>query len=468
MQPNKLTLTEIISGYKKKEFKPSELVAAYKKEYEAHKELNAYIEFFDEAEEKARELEAKAKGSQPLWGIPGAIKDNFAVKGKGQTCASHILQGYISPTDSVVVDRLNKNGFINLGRVNMDEMAMGATGRYSYYGPTLNPLDHNRVVGGSSSGSACAVAADMAAFSMGSDTGGSSRLPASNTGICGFKPTYGAIPRSGLAAFAPSLDVPGILAKTPEDIAVVFDAVAGSSRLDESSINVDKAGLLTAEPVSLKGKKIGCFTKFAAKAHTTVLNAFEHVKDYLRSEGAVLIDIDLEVESHLLNIYYTTACSEAASSLSRYDGARYGLKLDAETSDKLFRKTRTEGFGHEVQRRILLGNYFLREENYKDWYEKALHIRQRLRNKINSLTQDDINIFLIPGFNEAALIDAPEEDNYTSDLVSVFANLSGIPALALPVKEGENKLPVSIQLSGAHGQDAKILKLGQMLYKNFK
>jgi aspartyl-tRNA(Asn)/glutamyl-tRNA(Gln) amidotransferase subunit A len=465
MEINQLTLAQIMAGYQKGQFKPSELVASYYKAYQLLPKLNAYVEFFEEALTEAKKFDDQPiRADQLLWAIPGAIKDNFAVKNHLMTCASKVLQGFVSPVDAVVVERLNKAGFINLGRLNMDEMAMGGAGLYSCYGPTLNPLDKNRVSGGSSSGSASAVAANMAAFALGSDTGGSSRLPASYTGVCGFKPSYGALPRSGLAAFSPSLDVPGIVAKTPLDIALVFKAIAGISPADETTIEVDTTGLYPINKPNIKGTKIGFFHKFLQYVHPDVVKATMMAKDYLVSEGAQLVEVDLGLEDVLLKVYYNTACAEAASSLSRYDGARYGIKVKAETSEHLFNLSRSEGFGSEVQRRILMGNYFLLAENYNFTYAKAQRIRSYLRHQLNGLAKQGISLFLVPGFNEANPINAPEEDNYSSDNVGVLANLTGTPSLAMPIDCGKNGLPVSVQVAGMQGNDNAVLQLANTMF----
>lgn len=464
MSVNQLSLTQLSVALAKGELKPSTLVQAY---YDAHREqqdLNAYVEFFEDALEVAHTLDAQGPSGNPLWAIPGAIKDNFAMKDRQMSCASKMMANYVSPYTATLVSRLEETNFINLGRLNLDEFAMGATGRYSAHGPTLNPLDKMRVPGGSSSGSASAVAARTAAFTLGSDTGGSSRLPASYTGVCGYKPSHGALSRYGLTAFAPSLDVPGIIAQTPADIAMVFHALAGVDAMDESTRSVDTQALAPLQQLSLKGMKIASFSGLMQRADASVQAAYAKAVAWLVAQGAVMVEVELGLEDTLLRTYYATCCSEAASSLARFDGARYGLKLQADTIDELFCQTRHEGFGHEVRRRILLGNYFLKEENYNQWYNKAAHIRHALRERVAEIAAGGCALFLWPGFHEASPIDAPPADSYTSDLVGVLANLFGGPALAMPIHIGPAGLPVSVQLSGVWGSDAAVLQAGAQLY----
>lgn len=464
MSVNQLSLTQLSVALAKGELKPSTLVKSYYDAYCVQQDLNAYVEFFEDALELAQVLDTQRPTGHPLWAMPGAIKDNFSVKNRYLSCASQMLANYVSPYTSTLVQRLEEVNFINLGRLNMDEFAMGATGRYSVHGPTLNPLDKMRVPGGSSSGSASAVAAHTTAFALGSDTGGSSRLPASYTGVCGFKPSHGALSRYGLTAFAPSLDVPGILAQTPADIAMVFHALAGVDTFDESTRSVNITALAPIQPLSLKGVKIASFSSLMKRADISVQVAYAKAEAWFVAQGAVLKEVDLGFEDTLLRTYYAICCSEAASSLARFDGARYGLKLQADTIEELFCQTRHDGFGHEVRRRILLGNYFLKEENYDQWYNKAAHIRNALRERIIEIAQNGCQLFLWPGFHEASPIDAPPVDNYTSDLVGVLANLFGGPALAMPIHSGEAGLPVSVQLSGVWGNDAQVLQTGSQLY----
>ncbi len=467
---NHLTIQEQHGLLKKKEIKPSQLVSECVKAYEESKDLNAYLEFFEDAKDRAAQLDGQQPQDHPLWAIPGAIKDNIAMKDRKMTCASKILENFVSPYNATVIKRLQNAEFINLGRLNHDEFAIGASGFYSAFGPTLNPLDRQRFPGGSSSGSAVAVAAGLASFALGTDTGGSCRLPASYCGVYGFKPTYGTIPRDGVAEYAPSLDTVGILARCPLDIDYVYQQISGKDIMDESSRDPQEYFCSCDEEVSLKGLKVAVFRRLLERCHPAVQQAFQQAYDVLKSEGAEFKDVELDVEDILLNTYYVTACSEASSSLSRYDGARYGMCLDAQgkTIERLYAQTRTSGFGHEVQRRILLGNFFLAEQNYQQWYAKALSIRQHLADRSEQLAKEGFCTYLLPGFNEAQKIDASEEDTYSSDLVGVFANLMGVPALALPLSSGRHGLPVSFQLSGARGSDRRVLGIGQQLYLRLK
>ncbi|NIZ40068.1 amidase family protein [Entomospira entomophila] len=469
MSIEKLTVHQLYTRYQNRELKPTEVAEAYIQSYKKNSHINAYIEHFtQEAQEKAESLTSNTENSSLLWGIPGAVKDNFAVKGKGQSCASKMLQNYIAPYDSSVVEQLNQENFINLGRLNLDEFAMGSTGRYSAYGPTENPLDAERVIGGSSGGSAAAVASYQSAFTIGSDTGGSSRLPASYAGVCGFKPTYGAISRYGLNAFAPSFDVPGILAHTPEDIAMVYQHLRKHDTRDQIIRNIDFEWSRVQEMPSLKGTKIAFFDALLERADTDVVRIYEHIKTLLKEAGATLIPVKLDLEEYLIKTYYILTCSEASSTLSRFDGMRYGgdpsiAPTDVET---LVAQNRTQNMGHEVMRRILMGNYFVMSANYDKWYMRALHVRGLLVEKLNALSlHEGASLWLWPGFHEAALINAPERDNYTSDSVAVLANLYGGPAVAIPTGVGGHGLPVSVQIAGAVGNDERVLQLANFIYK---
>ncbi|MGL4525204.1 MAG: amidase family protein [Spirochaetia bacterium] len=466
MEINKKTIQEQRRLLVANEIQPIDLLEAVQKSYESQKDLNAYLEFFEDAKDQAKAIPRINAESPNLMGIPGGIKDNIAIKDRHMSCASRMLENYISPYNATVVESLDKQGFVNTGRLNHDEFAIGASGAYSAFGPTLNPLDKERFCGGSSSGSAVCVAAGMASFALGTDTGGSSRLPASYCGIYGFKPTYGAISRYGVAEYAPSLDTVGILARCPADIEIVFDVITGEDVMDETTQGIARQ-IEKHRCMSFKGLKVAIFEKLLQRTHPSVQAAFQKAYDCLKHEGAQFKSVDLGMEDILLSVYYITACSEAASSLSRYDGARYGFCPDfkGKSIEELYCEARTQGLGHEVQRRILLGNYFLSEKNYNQWYGKASSMRRALIEKADILAKEGYDIYLLPGFNEAQPINASEEDTYASDLVGVFANLMGVPALCLPLHSGDHGLPVSFQLSGARGSDRKVLDVGEQLHQ---
>jgi aspartyl-tRNA(Asn)/glutamyl-tRNA(Gln) amidotransferase subunit A len=463
----KLTINQIRDAYQNNQLSPTDVVGAYAKSYQDGVDINAYVEHFgDEAMASAKALDATKAKSALLWGIPGAIKDNFSIKGKGLSCASNLLKGYVSPYDSSVVEQLNAQHFINIGRLNMDEFAMGSTGTYSSYGATLNPLDITRLPGGSSSGSAAAVAAHQCAFSMGSDTGGSVRLPASYTGVCGFKPSYGAVSRYGLTAFAPSFDVPGIMAHTPQDIAMVYQSLLKPDLRDQILKSLAFDWQQVAQSPQLKGLKIARFDTLLERADASVVKAYQEVCQLLSDAGAILKPVTLGLEEYLIKMYYIITCSEAATSLSRFDGARYGDAAKADSIESLTAQTRGQKMGHEVQRRILMGNYFLTAEHQEQWYKKALAMRAALVSKLTDLSvKDSCDVWLLPGFHEAALINTPDSDNYSSDSVAVLANLYGGPAVALPVSKGANQLPVSVQLMGTRSNDQQVLQVADFIYR---
>ncbi|NIZ19351.1 amidase family protein [Entomospira culicis] len=466
MSIKQLTAYQVHQAYQKGELTPPEVVAAYAQSHQETPEINAFIEHFGaDAMAKANAL-TKNQDASLLWGIPGALKDNISVKNKKLTCASAMLENYTSPYDSSIVEQLNRAQFINLGRLNMDEFAMGSTGRYSSHGATRNPLDAQRVAGGSSSGSAAAVAAHQALFTIGTDTGGSSRLPASYTGVCGFKPTYGAISRYGVNMLSPSFDVPGILAHTPEDIAMVYQSLLKEDTRDQIVRPIAYRFDNVRKQPSLKGVKIGLLDSLLDRADADVVKAYALVKQLLLDAGAELVPFDLGVESELIKVYYILMCSEAATTLSRFDGARYGNAVDASDIESLIAQTRIQRLGHEVVRRILMGNYFLMEENYAQWYMRALHIRGQLVERFTQVGKEmGATLWLWPGFHEAAMISAPERDNYASDIVAVAANLYGGPAVALPVMKGSHGLPVSVQIAGTVGNDEAVLQLADLIYR---
>lgn len=470
---NYLSIEEIASKYKDGSLKPSQLVQSYYDAYKKHIGLNAYVEFFENVLEEAKALDnEKVDPNNPLWGIGGATKDNFAIKGQIQSCCSKFLENYRSPYSATTVKDLQAKKSFLLGRASMDEFAMGASGLLSAFGAVKNFVNQNRLAGGSSSGSAVAVASGLATFALGSDTGGSVRVPASYNGIYGFKPTYGAISRYGVMTLAASLDVVGIMARSPIDVGYVFNALAHESSEDESTISVKNESFAVNkeinQTINLKDLKIAGFASMLKGCKPSVEKAYNKVKDWLISEGAIVEEINLDVVDILLKTYYLTVCSEASSSFARLDGIRFGTKVAGDTVEEIFFKSRSDLLGHELKRRVLLGNYFLKEENYNEFYNKALHIRNFLRSSMQDLSSRGFNLFLGPGFNEAPLINASEEDTYASDLLAVLANLYGGPAMAVPVLKGEEDLNVSVQFFGSVGFDLEVIRLSNMWHKASK
>ncbi len=447
--------------------------------------LNAFLEMYDDAFSKAEEADrqitsAREKGSdalnelfskKPLLGLPFAVKDNISVKGKHLTCASKILEGYVAPYNATVIQRLEDAGAIPLGRCNQDEFAMGSSTEYSSYGPTRNPINRQYVSGGSSGGPAAAVAGNQALFGLGTETGGSVRLPASYCGVYGLKPTYGVLSRWGVVAYGSSLDQVGILAHTPGDIAETLSAMAGEDFYDDTSADLpEKARLSTLSAMSaseLSALKIAIPKQFLENKGLLpdVGVVFEQTRKWFQDKGAKIDEVDLPILDASIASYYVIALSEAASNLSRFDGIRYGRRVDTgEGYDELYVHTRSEGFGPEVKRRIVIGNYVLSEQFSGDTYKKGMTVRARIQREIAELFKN-YDIILCPtcptpAFKLGQKVDNPLE-MYLSDLFTTFVNLARIPSISVPAGSSSDGLPVGIQFAGKMFSEAKILQLAQ-------
>lgn len=470
--------------------------------------LNAFLEIYDDAlslaEAADKEIaDAKSAGTldalfekKPLLGIPFANKDNISVRGKKLTCSSKILQGYVAPYNATVINRLMVAGAIPLGRCNQDEFAMGSSTEYSIYGPTRNPINRAYVSGGSSGGSAAALAANQAFFALGTETGGSVRLPASYCGIYGLKPTYGVLSRWGVVAYGSSLDQVGIMGHTPQDIAAALSVMSGVDFYDDTSADLpDSAALkdLTAFSADEFAKlKIAIPKQFLESKGLSadVGKVFDETRAWFENKGAKIDVVDLPVLDASIASYYVIALSEAASNLSRFDGIRYGARVDNEKGyDQLYVDTRSAGFGPEVKRRIIIGNYVLSEQFSGDTYKKGMSVRARIQRDIAKLFEN-YDIILCPtcptpSFKLGEKVDDPLE-MYLSDLFTVFVNLARIPSISVPcghtagsgveagltVGEGgpfkkaaatgkSDSMPVGIQFAGPMFGESKILRLAQ-------
>ena len=406
--------------------------------------------------------------------MPFAVKDNISVKGQHLTCASKILEGYVAPYNATVINRLEEAGAIPLGRCNQDEFAMGSSTEYSCYGPTRNPINREYVSGGSSGGSTAAVAANQALFGLGTETGGSVRLPASYCGVYGLKPTYGVLSRWGVVAYGSSLDQVGIIGHTPSDIAQPLAVMAGEDMYDDTSCdlpNVDELKNLTALSDDEFAKlKVAIPQQFL---ETKGLDAdvgavFESTRKWFESKGAKIDVVDLPILDASIASYYVIALSEAASNLSRFDGIRYGRRVDAGKGyDELYVQTRSEGFGPEVKRRIVIGNYVLSEQFSGDTYKKGMTVRARIQEEMSKLFESyDLVICPVcptPAFKLGQKVDDPLE-MYLSDLFTTFVNLARIPSISVPAgttSEKAGSMPVGVQFAGPMFSEAKILKVAQ-------
>jgi len=400
---------------------------------------------------------------KPMTGIPLAIKDLICTKGVPTTCASKILENFIPPYDATVMDKLNAAGAVMLGKVNMDEFAMGSSTENSGFKITKNPWNLSHIPGGSSGGSAVAVAADMCLGALGSDTGGSIRQPASHCGVVGIKPTYGRVSRFGLVAFASSLDQIGPLAKDVIDAAILLQVIAGYDPKDSTSIDKPVPDYRAALSRDVKGLKIGIPKEYHTSDGVSqgILSAIENAMNLFKDAGAELVDISLPHSKYAVAAYYLIAPAEASSNLARYDGVKYGIRdKNAASLIDMYRQTRSTGFGPEVQRRILLGTYALSAGYYDAYYKKASQIRTLIKNDfIKAFDACDIILSPVtpsPAFKIGENIDDPLTI-YLSDIFTLSANLAGIPGLSVPCGFSQTGLPIGLQLMGNYFDETTIL-----------
>lgn len=430
--------------------------------------LHAYLEIFrNEALESARQSDARrAAGAalSPLDGVPLAVKDNIAMHGHVCACASRMLVDYVSPFDAAAIERVRAAGMPILGRLNMDEFAMGSATDTGEFGPTRNPKDLFRVPGGSSGGSAVAVAAGLAPIALGSDTGGSVRQPAAFCGVTGVKPAYGAISRWGLVAFASSLDQIGVLAQNAEDAALLLSVLCGPDERDRTS---DPALAFTphAPLADARGWTIGLPVE-CQEAEADVRRAIEQTVRRLEALGASVKEISLPLLPYALPAYYVLSAAEASSNLARYDGVRYGHRTPAYADlDEMYRKSREEGFGMEVKRRVLLGTFVL-SEGYQDaYYLRAQRVRDALRDQVEEALQT-CGALLMPVTPDTAWCVGEKTgpvEMYRSDLYTVPANLTGLPAVSLPLYRTRGGLPIGVGLMGRRYGLAELLSLCSLL-----
>ena len=424
--------------------------------------LNAFLEI-DRTGALERAAAAENSGGL-LSGVPVAVKDNICVRGLQASCGSRILGDYHPPYNATVIERLNAAGAVIIGKTNCDEFAMGSSNENSAFGPVRNPWDTTRVPGGSSGGSAAAVAAGIVPVALGSDTGGSVRQPASLCGVLGLKPTYGRNSRYGLVAFASSLDQIGIFARKVEDVARVLGVIAGRDSHDATSADVpvpDYAASLTGD---LKGARIG-FPRalFGEGLDREVEDAVRSVVDVYRDLGAEIVDVELPHAKYAIAVYYIIATAEASSNLARFDGVRYGFRAeDAPELRQMYRRTREEGFGAEVKRRIMLGTYVLSAGYYDAYYRKAQQVRTLIKNDFLSAFERCDSI-ITPTAPTAAFALGEKVDDplamYLNDIYTVTANLAGVPGISVPCGLSSERLPIGFQLLGPYWSEPMLLKL---------
>jgi len=454
----------------KREISARELTEAHLKRIEERdQDVHAYLEVFDDALLQAdaadlRRRDIEVSEAPPLLGIPLAIKDNILIEGKKAGAASKILEGYTATYDATVTKKLRDTGAVFLGRTNMDEFALGGSTENSAYGLTRNPYDETRVAGGTSGGSAAAVAGDMAMAALGSDTGGSVRNPASFCGVVGLKPTYGAVSRFGLIAAASSLDQIGPLAKTVTDAEILFEVIRGVDPLDSTSIEKN------TYPARSGLRRIGIPRSLFARAgeglDNSVNQLFENAADRLEKLGFEILDIEIKTLESALASYYIINFAEVSSNLARFDGVRYGLYREGKDGIDDYETTRGEGFGAEARRRIILGTYVLSAGYYDAYYGKATALRERLTRELREVL-GDVDCIATPTMPTPAFRIGEKSDPvslYLEDVFTVPGNLTGMPAISVPMGKVEDEgtmLPVGIQFMAAHGAESVLFDIGK-------
>ena len=464
--PHRLSLYALSKALQDKQISSVELCTHFLQRIHAAQNLNAFIHVDAE-----RALEAAQRADQrihqglasPLTGLPIAHKDNICTKGLRTTCGSKMLANFISPYDATVVQRLAQEGCVLLGKTNLDEFAMGSSNETSFFGPVLNPWQIDSVPGGSSGGSAAAVAARLVPLATGSDTGGSIRQPAAWCGITGLKPTYGLISRYGLVAYASSFDQIGLMATSAEDIAFSLGAVAGFDELDSTSVSCAIPNYMQMLEKPMNQMKIGlpeCF--FDPEVDPNIQEVVWQAIEVLKQAGAEFVKVNLKHDQHWIACYYALACAEASSNLTRYDGIRFGHRSQpaADLRDWIT-QTRTEGFGSEVKRRILTGTYILSSEKFDTHYLQAQKVRHLISMELQEILSY-VDVLLGPTTPSLPFLLGASATNpkigQLSDIFTVAANLAGLPSISIPIGFAKN-LPIGMQLIGSHMSEATLLQI---------
>ena len=457
---------------KNKEISVRDLVDFYLENVkEKNSNINAYLEIFNDIEDgikKAEKMFEEGKDTL-LTGIPMAIKDNILYEGHKASASSHILENYVATYDSFVVEKLKEEGVIILGRTNMDEFAMGSSTETSAFGVTRNPLDLSRVPGGSSGGSAAAVAGEMALVALGTETCGSVRQPAAFTGLVGLKPTYGAVSRSGIIAMGSSLDQVGPMGRTVGDVEIIFNSISKYDKKDSTSIPEEKREIKN----KVLKKKIGIPREFLSGEglDKSVLDNFNENCEKLKRAGYEVVDVDLPILKYSLAVYYIIMPAEVSSNLARYDGIRYGLSARTSNLFETYTKSRGQGFGKEARRRILLGTYVLSHGYHDAYYNKALAVRKMIKDSLYK-TFEDVDALITPAvpflpFKLGEKLNDPVS-MYLCDIFSTPANLADLPAIAIPAGKNDEGLPFSLQITAPFLREDILFTIGKDFEEQFK
>ena len=433
---------------------------------------NAVIEVFDDAITQAQLMDKKIgegfKGK--LAGVPIVVKDNILIKGKHSSAGSKILKDYVAEYTSTVANKLLQEGAVIVGRTNMDEFAMGSGTETSYFGKTLNPHDNTRVPGGSSGGSAAAIAENLCAGALGTDTGGSVRQPSSYCGTVAIKPTYGRVSRYGVIAYASSFDQVGPITKNVEDNALLLEVLSGADVHDETSIDSKTENFSENLNKSISGMRVGVINSVEqiVKGLDSEKN-YNEMKDFLIKSGAEIVPVEVSNLDMILSIYYIIADAEAASNLARYDGVKYTMRnSEAKNLEEIYKKSRSEGFGMEVKRRIMLGNYVLSSGYFDAYYNKARALQGKLRNEYLKAFESCDVILMPTTTGEAFKIGSKANpvDAYKEDIFTVSANVSGLPCIAVPFGVGPNNLPIGMQFLAPHWEEKRLYQIAHFVEKN--
>ena len=469
------SLKDIINNIKTKKISSLDLTKSYINNIDKAKKLNAFVtKTFDQALEKAKLFDSKPNFNQLLPGIPLAVKDLFCTENTKTTAGSNILNNFIPSYESTVTKNLWNNGSFLLGKLNCDEFAMGSSNETSFFGNVQNPIGENLVPGGSSGGSSSAVAANLTTVAIGTDTGGSIRQPASFTGTVGLKPTYGSCSRYGIVAFASSLDQAGPMSKNVKDAAILLEVISSFDKKDSTSIDFERNKYSEELTKNIKGKKIGIPKEYRVEGMSEEIeNLWKKGIEYLKECGAEAIDISLPHTNYALPTYYIVAPAEASSNLARYDGVKYGFRSSGENLIDMYEKTRSEGFGEEVKRRIMIGTYVLSSGYYDAYYLKAQKVRQLIKKDFDE-AYNKVDAILTPSTPSSAFKIGEKTNDpvsmYLNDIFTVPVNLAGLPGISIPAGLDKRGYPLGLQIIGKPFDEQSILNIAYSMEEkiNFK
>ena len=470
-----LSLSELVLNIKNKKISSNEVTSTYVERSIKSKNLNSYNEeTFDTALKKASEFDSKPDFNKKLPGIPMAVKDLFCTKNIKTTASSKILNNFIPTYESTVTQNLWNDGAILLGKLNCDEFAMGSSNETSYFGNVISPIDKDLVPGGSSGGSASALAAKLTPATIGTDTGGSIRQPASFTGTVGLKPTYGSCSRYGIVAFASSLDQAGPMTQNVKDAALLLEVMSSFDNKDSTSVDFKRPLYSKDLSKDIKGKKIGIPKEYRVDGMSQEIEKlWEDGKNYLKDSGAEIIDVSLPHTKFALPTYYIVAPAEASSNLARYDGVKYGFRLEGDNLIDMYEKTRSAGFGDEVKRRIMIGTYVLSSGYYDAYYLKAQKVRRLIKNDFNNVFQK-VDAILTPSTPSSAFKIGDKSNDpvsmYLNDIFTVPVNLAGLPGISIPAGLDKKGYPLGLQIIGKSFDEQNILNISYSMEEkiNFK